>query len=76
VALWFMSGATIQSGSSLGTVSTAWTPDRIGDFDGDGKADILWRNTSSGDVAIWLMNGPSIASNTFITSVPTSWETQ
>jgi len=28
-----------------------------GDFDGDGKADILWQNTGSGDHAIWVMNG-------------------
>src|SRR2546430_9186189 len=29
-------------------------------FDGDGKADILWRNKSTGQNAIWFMNGGSI----------------
>ncbi len=29
----------------------------VGDFDGDRRADILWRD-ASGDVAIWLMDGP------------------
>jgi hypothetical protein len=28
------------------------------DFDGDGKADILWQNTD-GSLAIWLMDGGS-----------------
>ncbi len=28
-----------------------------GDFDGDGKLDLLWRNTSSGDNVVWYMDG-------------------
>lgn len=38
------------------------------DFDGDGLADILWRDTS-GTVALWRTNGPS----PIVASVPTSW---
>ena len=29
----------------------------MGDFDKDGKADILWRNKNTGANRIWLMNG-------------------
>jgi uncharacterized protein YkwD len=29
----------------------------VGDFDGDGKDDILWRNQSSGNTVVSLMNG-------------------
>jgi hypothetical protein len=28
-----------------------------GDYDGDGKADILWHHATAGDVWVWLMNG-------------------
>jgi hypothetical protein len=35
---------------------------RASDFSGDHKADILWRNSSTGDIALWLMNGTSFAS--------------
>jgi hypothetical protein len=28
-----------------------------GDFNGDGKSDVLWRRTSTGQVVIWPMNG-------------------
>ncbi len=31
------------------------------DFDGDGKADVLWRNEANGQNRIWLMNGAAIA---------------
>jgi VCBS repeat protein len=44
------------------------------DFDGDGKADILWRNTSNGATAIWLMNGTALASASFPGGVPAVWE--
>src|SRR5205807_925371 len=32
------------------------------DFNGDGKADILWRNSGTGENTIWLMNGAAISS--------------
>src|SRR5439155_53106 len=43
------------------------------DFDGDGKADILWRNTNTGDNAIFRMNGFTLTSSALIPSVPTTW---
>jgi phospholipase/lecithinase/hemolysin len=42
------------------------------DFNGDGKSDILWRNTNS-DLAIWLMNGTQISSGVDLGGVPNSW---
>ena len=30
-----------------------------GDFNGDGRSDLIWRNESSGQTSIWLMNGTS-----------------
>jgi len=34
-----------------------WVVSHTGDFNGDRKTDLAWRNTSSGALAIWLMNG-------------------
>jgi hypothetical protein len=28
----------------------------VGDFNGDGKADILWQNTTTGDLSLWESN--------------------
>jgi hypothetical protein len=37
-------------------VSYDWKVRGVGDFNGDGRADILWRN-DNGQVAIWYMDG-------------------
>jgi|GEM_PF-1098034 hypothetical protein len=42
------------------------------DFDGDGKADIHWRNGDQNQ--IWLMDGTTVANSGNINSLNTSWE--
>lgn len=66
-AFWSMHGTRFISSTSLPTVSAdlSWTIRGTGDFNLDGAADILWRNTRTGQNAIWLMAGASI-----VTSVP------
>ena len=54
-----MNGISIGSVGSPASVGREWTIHGAGDFNGDGKADILWRH-SSGLVHIWLMDGTSI----------------
>jgi hypothetical protein len=39
------------------------------DFNGDGKSDILWRNTASGDINVWFMNGATITGDTWLPRV-------
>jgi hypothetical protein len=36
--------------------ATGWWIAETGGYIGDGKSDILWRNTNS-DLAMWLMDG-------------------
>ncbi len=43
------------------------------DFNGDGKADILWRNTATGDNYIYFMDGLTIASEGYTRTVPLDW---
>lgn len=44
------------------------------DFNGDDKADILWRNSSNGVVTIWLMDGATIASSGSLGGVSAAWQ--
>ena len=42
------------------------------DFNGDGKSDVLWRDTA-GNVSLWQMNGVTIASDIFIGNIWMGW---
>jgi hypothetical protein len=58
-----MNGTAIAGEGFLRTVTDQnWTVVGVGDFNGDGRADILWRNVSSGQNYIYPMNGLAILS--------------
>ena len=39
----------------------------VSDFNGDGKADILWRDTG-GNTYVWIMDGPHVVAGTGYTN--------
>jgi Tol biopolymer transport system component len=82
-SIWLMSVNGIQmqilSSTDFGIVPPSWTPALTGDFNGDGKSDILWRNTN-GDTSIWFMTATGtqvqVLSVTDLGGAPTSWVIQ
>ena len=75
VWVWLMglSGTTVVASqtSVIGNEPTTWSVAGTGDFDADGKGDILWRDTS-GNTKIWFMNGFAV-SEVPIGNIPTIW---
>jgi hypothetical protein len=65
IFLWLMQGANIIGATYLDPISVDWQIQRIADFNGDGTADILWRNmnpgaSDAGYLYVWMMNGPAV----------------
>jgi hypothetical protein len=56
VDLWQMNGPQIAASGSFGSISGWSIVSAHADYDGDGRSDILWRNTA-GRLDLWLMNG-------------------
>jgi FG-GAP repeat len=40
---------------TLPTLGTQWRIAGVGDFNGDGYADIVWQNASTGQIVVWLL---------------------
>ena len=72
--LWTMDGATVKTReiiTRLGeevSMPSSWDVASVADFSGDGKADVMWRQNSTGRVMVWQMNGGEVASTTDVTS--------
>jgi hypothetical protein len=56
----------VQSAVQAGTASSDSVIQDVGDYNGDGKTDILWRQTSNGAVSVWVMNGATVASTSSV----------
>jgi hypothetical protein len=72
--IWYMDGTTITSYGFLPAVrDTNWKIAGTGDFDGDGKLEVLWRYYGGGEIqgwnVIWHLDGETIASYGFPTVV-------
>jgi FG-GAP-like repeat len=63
---------------NVGTVPTTWVVKDVGDFNGDGKSDLLWWNSTSGQLSIWEMSGTTLIANPLPGTVApsSSWRIQ
>lgn len=59
VQLWLMDGANrLATMQYFGpSPSSDWTLAAVADLDGDSRADLVWQNLQSGQIAAWFMNG-------------------
>jgi serralysin len=79
VAIWTMNGSTSLSKDLTNpypSVDNSWKISGTGDFNGDGKADILWRN-DNGTTNIWEMNGANVLAANSVNPYPVvdnSWK--
>src|ERR1700691_552000 len=86
IFIWFMNGTTYSSTGTPGSASppqsttccsgvgNGWSIQGVGDYDGSGRAGILWRQLTSGQVYIWLMNGATIGRTGTPATPAAGWE--
>ena len=72
VGMWVMSGTKIASTVDFGPAPLTMTIAGIGDFDGNGSEDILFKD-NLGNVTIWLLQGTSVYKTVAMGSVGTNW---
>jgi hypothetical protein len=70
---WMMNNASIASTGALVSVPSQWKIIDVADLNNDGKSDIFWRNTATGETYYWLLNGAGISSLGSLVTVDLSW---
>ena len=66
--IWIMDQGTKVSGNTIRRISNEWDMPGVGDFEGDGYSDLLWRREENrqGQNRIWLMNEYTVKSGSAI----------
>ncbi len=78
VAIWLMgSNGAVTAATYPAAVGAGspWTIAAVGDVDGDGRADIVWRHGITGEVLVWNMStSGTIGRTTSLGTVPLAYE--
>jgi hypothetical protein len=61
-------------GSVIGTVPSNFQVQGVGDFNGDGYGDILWRDTNTGTISIWFTDGRTVTLTGVVGTLPGNWK--
>jgi hypothetical protein len=70
----FISGGQEAGRIVVPNIPTSYfVADAMGDYNGDGKTDVLWRGTQDGQVTLWQMNNNQIGAVADLGHVPTSY---
>jgi hypothetical protein len=68
-----MNGTQIAASNPVGSPGASWHVTSIGDYNGDGKSDILMQNSATGGIWQWLMNGNQIVGTNSVGNPGTNW---
>ncbi|MEO7715539.1 MAG: M12 family metallopeptidase [Capsulimonas sp.] len=71
MVVWYMHGAThyynVPITQPFGVLPAAQKLVSVNDFNTDGRPDLLWQNTSTGEITCWLMHGTTTTTDDRIT---------
>jgi hypothetical protein len=72
--VWLMDGAAAYIGYPPAVADLGWEQKGLGDFNGDGRADILFQHKITGQVIVWFMaaDGTSVESSAVVD--PAGWD--
>ncbi len=73
--VYLMNGTTVSADQAVSNATELpeWQIRGVDDFDGDGKADILWRNINTERSWMYLMNGSTIVSQGIVADHGPNW---
>lgn len=77
-AVWFLTRSgpdvVVSTTASFPAVSPPWKVTASTDLNRDGKTDLVWRHTGTGDLAAWFLDGITVTGSAPIARVATIWD--
>jgi len=70
---WRSNGSGFTPNVFVGSIANGWHSEGTFDFNGDSRADLVWRNDTTGQFTIWNSTGNGFTPNSFVGNVGTSW---
>jgi Ca2+-binding RTX toxin-like protein len=72
VYIWEMDGLGLKAEGAVAhaAVTNDWHVQSVGDFNGDGNSDVLWRQDSSGQVYVWEMDASQVKAEGAVAHAP------
>jgi hypothetical protein len=76
ILFWFMkAGEQLPTSATIiPSMGSGWKLVGAGNYDDDGKPDLFWRNTSTGENVIWLMEGTSYKEGSWLVDIDPKWQ--
>jgi len=71
---WDVEAVTHVYGSGTTTPPPTGARAAKGDFNRDGRADLVWQNSATGAAQVWLMNGTAVGSQLALPNIPAGWQ--
>jgi len=75
--MWIMNGLSVASAGTVApTIADAsWQVKAVADLNGDGNADLVWRNQTTGQNIVWFLNGTTLLGASMLPTVADlNWE--
>ena len=69
ISEWLISGTNVMDTRPLSIdriTDTHWFVAAIGDFNGDGHPDVLWRNSTDGSLAVWFLQNSQVIGTQYL----------
>ncbi len=70
---WLMNGTTVASQGLIGGAGAGWDLRFAADITGDGQADLIFRNSTTGDIYAWLQHGLTSYNQGTLGTPGTNW---
>ncbi len=73
VRVWYLDGPVVIGQGAVAKAGGPWNIVGVGDFNGDGNPDIVWRNSATGETVVWYMQGVLRLGAEALQTLPPPW---